>query len=281
MHEDDALRAVRAAADLRDGLVGLNEGLTRDYGTTLELRIGVNTGEVVTGTEERLATGDAVNVAARLEQAAQPGEILIGAETRALVRDAVVVEALAPLELKGKAESVVTYRLVSVRVDPPSRGRRGVMVGRQRELGRLRAALAQALEDGSCQLFTVLGAAGVGKSRLAYEFLDGLDGARVVRGTCLPYGEGITYWPVVEVLKQLLGAEPERSIAGLGLDSSASRAIQAVLGDGVLWRRSRRSPGRCAGCWRRSLSVRRWSLSSMTSIGVRRRFSISSTTSPT
>ena len=89
LHEDDALRAVRAAAELRDGLGKLNESLLRDYGTTLELRIGVNTGEVVTGTEERLATGDAVNVAARLEQAAQPGEILIGAETRPLVRDAV------------------------------------------------------------------------------------------------------------------------------------------------------------------------------------------------
>jgi class 3 adenylate cyclase/tetratricopeptide (TPR) repeat protein len=232
VHEDDALRAVRAAADLRDGLAALNEGLVRDYGTTLELRIGVNTGEVVTGTEERLATGDAVNVAARLEQAAQPGEILLGAETRAFVRDAVVVEALEPLELKGKAASVVAYRLVSVRSDAPSRPRRGVMVGRQRELGRLRAALAQALADGSCQLFTVLGAAGVGKSRLAYEFLDGLEGATVVRGTCLPYGEGITYWPVVEVLKQLLGAEPEERLAGLGLDSSASRAIEAVLGDG-------------------------------------------------
>ena len=86
LHEDDALRAVRAAADLRDGLAGLNESLERDYGTTLELRIGVNTGEVVTGTAERLATGDAVNVAARLQQAGRPGEILLGPETEALVR---------------------------------------------------------------------------------------------------------------------------------------------------------------------------------------------------
>ena len=90
LHEDDALRAVRAASDLRAALAGLNENLERDYGTTLELRIGVNTGEVVTGTEERLATGDAVNVAARLEQAAQPGEILLGPETEALVRGSVV-----------------------------------------------------------------------------------------------------------------------------------------------------------------------------------------------
>ena len=205
LHEDDALRAVRAAAELRDGLAGLNEGLVRDYGTTLELRIGVNTGEVVTGTEERLATGDAVNVTARLEQAAQPGEILLGAETRALLRDAVVVEEMEPLELKGKTAPVAAYRLVSVRSEAPSRRRAGVMVGRERELGRLQAAMAQAVVDGSCQLFTVLGAAGVGKSRLAHEFLDGLEGATVVRGCCLSYGEGITYWPVVEVLKQLLG----------------------------------------------------------------------------
>jgi class 3 adenylate cyclase/tetratricopeptide (TPR) repeat protein len=233
LHEDDALRAVRAAAELRDGLAGLNEGLVRDFGTTLDLRIGVNTGEVVTGTEEwRLATGDAVNVTARLEQAAQPGEILLGAETWALVRDAIVAVAMEPLELKGKAAPVAAYRLVSVRSEALSRPRAGVMVGRQRELGRLRAAMAQAAADGSCQLFTILGAAGVGKSRLAHEFLEGLDDAAVARGCCLSYGEGTTYWPVVEVLKQVLGAEPEQCLAGLGLDSSALRAIHAVLGDG-------------------------------------------------
>ena len=234
LHEDDALRAVRAAVELRDGLAELNVALLREYGTTLELRIGVGTGEVVTGTDERLATGDAVNVTARLEQAAQPGEILIGAETRALVRDAVVVESARSLTLKGKAAPVTAYRLLSVGPEPPSRRRTGAMVGRERELGRLRAALAQAEADRSCQLFTVLGAAGVGKSRLAYEFLNGLDGATVVHGGCLPYGDGITYWPVVEVLKQLLGAEPEQRLAGLGLDASASRALQAVLGEGGL-----------------------------------------------
>ena len=84
LHEDDALRALRAASELRSGLRELNDGLQRDFGTTLEIRIGVNTGEVVTGTAERLATGDAVNVTARLEQAARPGEILLGAETRLL-----------------------------------------------------------------------------------------------------------------------------------------------------------------------------------------------------
>jgi class 3 adenylate cyclase/tetratricopeptide (TPR) repeat protein len=234
LHEDDALRAVRAAVELRDGLGDLNDGLLRDYGTTLELRIGVNTGEVVTGTEERLATGDAVNVAARLEQAAQTGEVLLGAETRALVRDAVVAEAIPPLDLKGKSLPVDVYRLVSLRTEAPERRLAGAMVGRERELARLQAAMAQAVADGSCQLFTVLGAAGVGKSRLAYEFLASLHGATVVRGTCLSYGEGITYWPVVEVLKQLLSEQPEERLAELGLDAAASRAVQSVLGVGTL-----------------------------------------------
>jgi class 3 adenylate cyclase/tetratricopeptide (TPR) repeat protein len=234
LHEDDALRAVRAAAELRDGLGELNEGLLRDYGTTLELRIGVNTGEVVTGTEERLATGDAVNVAARLEQAAQPGEVLLGAETRALVRDAALVEAVQPLELRGKAAAVGVYRLVGLVADIPVRVPAGAMVGRERELARLQAAMAQAVADDSCQLFTVLGAAGVGKSRLAYEFLTGLGDVTIVRGTCLSYGEGISYWPVVEVLKQLLGAQPEARLAELDVDADVSRAVQAVLGDGTV-----------------------------------------------
>jgi hypothetical protein len=107
VHEDDALRAVRAASELLDGLVPLNVELEEAYGTRLELRMGVNTGEVVTGTEERLATGDAVNLSARLEQAAQPGEVLLGEETYRLVRDAVEAEPAPPVEAKGKAEPVV------------------------------------------------------------------------------------------------------------------------------------------------------------------------------
>src|SRR5262249_4803888 len=108
-HEDDALRAVRAAAEMREALPELG----------VEARIGVNTGEVVTGTEERLVTGDAVNVAARLEQAAQPGEILLGAMTLALGRDALEVEDLAPVAMKGKAQPVAAYRLVRVREAEP------------------------------------------------------------------------------------------------------------------------------------------------------------------
>ncbi len=208
VHEDDALRACRAAVEMRDALPELG----------LQARIGLNTGEVVTGTEERLATGDAVNVAARLEQAARPGEILLGQDTLALARDGVEADAVSPVELKGKSEAVPAFRLLAV-TGELSRRHDVRMVGRERELTRLRSAYEQAVHDRSCQLFTVLGTAGVGKSRLAYEFLDGLD-ARVLRGRCLSYGEGITYWPVVEVLRHLSAlpagpaAAPLRSLLG-------------------------------------------------------------------
>jgi len=119
VHEDDALRAVRAAGELRGGLGELNEELERDYGTQLELRMGVNTGEVVTGTEERLATGDAVNVAAPLQQAAAPDGVLIGQTTLELVRGGVETEPIAPLELKGKAQPVQARRLVAVAQTQP------------------------------------------------------------------------------------------------------------------------------------------------------------------
>ena len=203
------------------------ERLARDYGVELELRIGVNTGEVVTGTEERLATGDAVNVAARLEQGAEPGEILLGEATYRLVRDAVRVEDAAPLVAKGKSEPVAVRRLLAVVADAPGFARRAEtpMVGRRRQLKLLGDAYENVVSERSCHLFTVLGSAGVGKSRLVAEFLISVGDATVVRGRCLSYGEGITYWPVVEVVKQLPDA------AGRDLDEVAAARISALLGD--------------------------------------------------
>src|SRR3954452_14582121 len=211
VHEDDALRALRAAVAMRDALPELG----------IEGRIGVMTGEVVTGTEERLPPGDAVNVAARLEQAPQPGEILIGHETLQLTRDAADVDTVPPLTVKGKGEPLVAYRLLTVHGDEGlSRRLDTPLVGRRTELRRLHDAYDQAATDESCQLFTILGSAGVGKSRVTAEFLTSLGDARICRGRCLPYGEGITYWPVVEVIKQLPEVE---------LEPAVSLGVEAVL----------------------------------------------------
>jgi class 3 adenylate cyclase/tetratricopeptide (TPR) repeat protein len=209
-HEDDALRALRSAMEMRDALSELG----------LEGRIGVTTGEVVTGTEEKLATGDAVNVAARLEQAAKPGEVLVGSPTLVLVGEAAEVESLEPLELKGKAEPVPAYRLLRLR-EAPERRHKARFVGRERELAILREAWERAQAHERCELVTLVGDAGVGKSRLVAEALASTDAA-VVRGRCLPYGEGITYWPVVEVLKQL---------DLLPTDEAAAAAIRSLLGE--------------------------------------------------
>src|SRR3954469_23948691 len=229
LHEDDPLRAVRAAGEIREEFDALNEELERDFGNVIGFRIGINTGEVVTGTDERLATGDAVNVAARLEQAAGPGQVLLGETTVERVGDAVMAERIPDLDLKGKSDPVPAWELREVRADETRRLSAAPMVGRGRELQVLRGAFAEALDSSSCRLVTVVGAAGVGKSRLVAEFLGGLDGARVVLGRCVAYGDGITYRPVAEVVRQLRPLEmfisDQRVLAalsGLVADDEAS-----------------------------------------------------------
>jgi class 3 adenylate cyclase/tetratricopeptide (TPR) repeat protein len=216
VHEDDALRAARAAADLRTEIGVLNAALREEYDTALQVRIGINTGEVVTSEGGTLATGDAVNVAARLEQAAQPGEILIGAETRRLAADALELEPVEPFEARGKSDRVVAYRLVGVLADAPAFARRfdAPFVGREGELAQLRQAFQRAVRDRACHLFTLLGPAGIGKSRLTQEFLAEHDDALILRGHCLSYGEGITFFPLVEILE------------GLAMDEDASARLQ-------------------------------------------------------
>jgi class 3 adenylate cyclase len=178
VHEDDALRACRAALEMRDAFPQLG----------LQGRVGVNTGEVVTGTEERLAAGDAVNVAARLQQAAEPDDILIGQTTLDLVREGVEVEPLETMMLKGKSEPVPAFRLVAVRA-APARSHESPFVGRETELSLILEAWTRVLDGRICELVTVVGDAGVGKSRLVAEALASID-AQVVSGRCLPLRRG-------------------------------------------------------------------------------------------
>ena len=246
LHEDDALRAVRAAFEMGTVLQDLNVRLQATWGVSLENRTGVNTGEVVVGdsaTHQRLATGDTVNVAARLEQAAPGGEVLIGETTFRLVKDAITVEPMEPLELKGKSKPVRAYQLTGVghgeaitrRVDLP-------VVGRSEEFGRLLDAFDRALGSSHCEVVTVLGQPGLGKSRLMEEFARHVGGrAQVLRGRCLPYGEGITFWPIAEALRQAAGILLEdqeeqaraklRSLVGGDREDAALR-IWSLIGSG-------------------------------------------------
>ena len=239
VHEDDALRAVRAAAEMRDRLAALNEEFERERGITIAVRTGVNTGEVVAGDPsegQAFATGDAVNVAARLEQAAEPGEILIGPLTNELVREAVRTKATEPLELKGKSARIEAWRLLDVLPDAPAFTRRidAPFVGRNAELARLGAAFEAACSSETCQLVTVTGPPGIGKSRLVRELVASVGpDSRVVVGRCLPYGEGITYWPLSEIVYQVAGADPRaglRELLGEGTDEAlaAERLLGAI-----------------------------------------------------
>ena len=228
VHEDDALRAVRAAAELRDELATLNEELEGAYGVRIGVRTGIHTGEVFAGDPSHgdpFATGDAVVVAQRLETAAAPGEILVGDATIRLVRDAVTVEPVPALELKGKAEPVDAWRLVEVEPDVAGVARRldTPLVGRARELDELLAELERATADRSCRVVTILGEPGVGKSRLAAELVSTVgDDALVLEGRCLPYGNGNTFWP----LRDVVGAVDLDEV--LGDDAARDRLLEAI-----------------------------------------------------
>ena len=243
LHEDDALRAVRAAVEMRETLEVINERLQKDYGVRLENRTGVYTGEVVSGditTGQRLVTGDTVNVAARLEQSAPSCEVLIGQPTYELVRDAVKVEPVEPLELKGKAERVPAYQLLHAgagegrvrRVDLP-------LVGRAEQLLELSEVLDLVRETGRPQLVTVVAPAGTGKSRLLHGFLDGRGHELTsLSGRCLPYGEGITYWPIAEAVRglaQVMQDDPaevvsERVLALFADIPDAGKRVASAIG---------------------------------------------------
>jgi class 3 adenylate cyclase/tetratricopeptide (TPR) repeat protein len=212
VHEDDALRAAHAAVEMADSLRLLNEELERRWDVSLEVRIGVNTGEVVAGDPsggQAFATGDAINLAARLQQAAEPGSILIGETTRHLLGDRVAVAEVAPFLVKGKRGPVTAARVLAVTSDTPSPSTitASPFVGREDEIQLLREAFERCVADRTCRMVTVLGAPGIGKSRLVREALDEIrTAAGIVVGRCPPYGEGITYLPLLDIVRQLAPA---------------------------------------------------------------------------
>ena len=244
--EDDALRAVRCAAEMKRALVELNRDFARTWGITLTNRTGVNTGEIVAGdaTRGERLVGDAINVAARLEQEAPPNDILLGPETYRLVRDAVEVEAIEPLALKGKAEPVPAYRLESSIGAAALAEERASLVGRELELERLDAVIDSSAAEWTCKVVTVLGEPGVGKTRLLEELeRRSADRARVIEGRCLSYGRGITFWPLIEIVTQAaaISDEDPPELARSKLDALAgdtlvaSRVAAAIgLGDAQL-----------------------------------------------
>ena len=230
VHEDDATRALRAALRMRRALDRLNRSLEESHGIRLAMRTGVNTGEVVARTVPRpgqgLVTGDAVNVAARLEQRAESGQILVGERTARAARG-LRLEPIGPLTLKGKEEPVVAYEVLDDEVTAPGSGRRGEpgryrvpLVGRREELGVLKSVFERSVIERRSHLVTVFGDAGVGKSRLVEEFgawAQALpEPALAIGGRCLPYGEGVTYWPLAQILKGWAGVldsdEPETAL---------------------------------------------------------------------
>jgi class 3 adenylate cyclase/tetratricopeptide (TPR) repeat protein len=225
VREDDPERALRASLDMLARLEDLNVEFERRHGVTLRIRIGVNTGEVIAPVggppEQLIVAGDAVNVAARLEQAAEPGTVLVGERTYLATRDAFLFEEPVALELKGKAEAVPTRRLVASRSEAVRGvpGLRAPMVGRDRELNTLAGLFEEAVETGRPRLVIVYGPAGIGKSRLVQEFVRIVpsrhDRAAVLRGRCPAAGKGITYWALGEIL---------RSACGIGLDDPAELA---------------------------------------------------------
>jgi class 3 adenylate cyclase/tetratricopeptide (TPR) repeat protein len=230
-HEDDALRAVRAVLGMQKALAEVNADLMTRYGVALANRTGVNTGEVVANddpsADQKLATGDAVNVTARLEQAAPENQIYLGETTYRLVRDAVEVEAVEPLELKGKAQRVPAYRLVAAPgLDGVVRRHDKPIVGRTAELAALEAAFREVCEQRVTRTVTLIGDAGFGKSRLVRELIDrGTRDAQVLFGRCLPYGDGITFWPLLMMVREAA------RIADSDTPDAARTKLIAAVGD--------------------------------------------------
>jgi class 3 adenylate cyclase/tetratricopeptide (TPR) repeat protein len=262
-HDDDALRALRAARDIRADLVGLNAELSQARRVRLQARTGVNTGEVLVGdtsTLETFVTGDAVNVAARLQQAAPADAIVLGDATLRLVRGSAVVVPLEPLDIRTTGRRVAAYRLVSL--EGGSRGATRVrpLIGRRRELRRLAQAHQDMVTEGRCELFTILGQPGVGKTRLVREFVRTLDGDSVVRGRCVEYGVGATYRAFSEIVGASVRIDDDERVdearAALAQDvGGTADAVMRPIADGIGMEPRPSPSGDIAVAFRRFLEI--------------------------
>jgi class 3 adenylate cyclase/tetratricopeptide (TPR) repeat protein len=224
-HEDDAERAVRAALGI----------IERAHDAGVEARIGIEAGEVVVDeTDSTFATGEAVNVAARLQQAAGPGEILIGESAHRLTDGRVETEQVGPLELRGFRRPIGAYLALAAVDGQPQRVHISApFVGRESELDLLENTLARTMRDKRPHVFTVYGEPGVGKSRLLREFLAGVEGVTILSGRALPYGEGVTYWPLAEMIKSAAGItddDPMETAREKLVECCGDEAIAELLG---------------------------------------------------
>jgi class 3 adenylate cyclase len=232
-HEDDAQRALRAAVDLRERLAALSGELERERGLDLRVRLGINTGEVFVGTSAVhgvIATGAAFGVAKRLEEVASPGEILLGPATHRLVRESAGLEPLEPIGLEN-GRALGAWRFVAIVEGAPAIARRleAPLVGRRKELSRLRSAFEDARDEGRTRLVAVVGEPGIGKTRLMREFVRTLGGtATVVVGECVPYGEGVTWLPLAQVVRQL--GDPNDLLADETDGDPVARRVEELIG---------------------------------------------------